>query len=164
MGVLGYFCWVLTTPTGGESQWLRGGEKEKVKEQARLGWLLHNVCCCCMTRLVTLRFTTPQSTTKRRVCGVSMRDRGRWCWEGGPQACPWVIEGIVIDCTAVTFNYVSIQSMQKVAGAKVTFLHSDYSCLLCGSAVLCLPAWAHGLIHFVDAHSLFWGCTMAQET
>lgn len=29
--------------------------------------LLHNVCCCCMTRLVTLTITTPQSSTKK-VC------------------------------------------------------------------------------------------------
>lgn len=43
---------------------------------------------------------------------------------------------MVIDCAAVTFNYVCIQSMQKVAGVKVTFLNPDYSRLLCGSAVL----------------------------
>ena len=111
--------------------------------------LLHNVSCCCMTRLVTLRITTPQSTTKRCVCVcvcVSEKDRERWCREGGLLSCPWVSEGIVIDCTAVAFNYVCLQSMQKAAGAKVTFLHSDYSCLLCGSTVLFfhwLPCYTH---------------------
>lgn len=68
----------------------------------------------------------------------SFPQRVRRCWKGGLQLSPWVSTGSVIDCTAVAFNYDSSRSMQKAAGAKVTFLHSDYSRLLCGSAVLCL--------------------------
>lgn len=84
---------------------------------------------------------------------------GRAHWKL-PSACEAVLKGwtaalpagSVIDCTAVAFNYDSNRSMQKAAGAKVTFLYSDYSCLLCGSAVLCLRPpvcsdfWRSGLI------------------
>ncbi len=160
-------------PFGGESQWLRERETEREREgkgerNSQAGMtLLHNVCCCCMTCLVTLRITTPQSTTKRCVCVVCVKDRERWCWEGGLQACPWVSwGGIVIDCTAVAFNYASIQSMQKAAGARVTFLHSDYSCLLCGSTVLCFhPSAVIYIRCFTQLEhmaSVIWGCTMAQ--
>lgn len=55
----------------------------------------------------------------------------------GAQRCPRLSEGNggegwrgVIDCTAVALNYASIQSMEEAAGAKVTFLRSDYSRLL----------------------------------
>ena len=137
-------------------------ERERVREGAGLVMtLLHNVCCCCcMTRLVTLTITTPQSSTKKVCVRQTERGGGGWCWEGGLQSCPWVSRGMIIDCTAVAFNYVSIQSMQKAAGAKVTFLHSDYSRLLCGlrpsscfhqSAVILhqmfLPARAYGSSH-----------------
>lgn len=79
---------------------------------------------CCRTRLDGLTESFPQ--------------RVRGCWKGGRQLCPRVSRGSVIDCTAVAFNYDSNRSMQKAAGAKVTFLHSDYSRLLCGTTVLCL--------------------------
>lgn len=75
--------------------------------------------------------------------GITLTCRGYaavacWCWMGGRQLRPWVSLGSIIDCTAVAFNYDSNRSMWTAAGAKVTFLHSDYSRLLCASAVLCL--------------------------
>lgn len=85
---------------------------------------------CCRTRLDGLTESFPQ--------------RVRRCWKGGRQLCPRVSRGSVIDCTAVAFNYDSNRSMQKAAGAKVTFLHSDYSRLLCGATVLCLHPSAEG--------------------
>lgn len=94
-------------------------------------------CRCCRTRLDGLTESFPQ--------------RVRRCWKGGRQLCPRVSRGSVIDCTAVAFNYDSTRSMQKAAGAKVTFLHSDYSRLLCGATVLCLhpsadQVWFVGLL------------------
>lgn len=161
---MGVFWLLLLIPHSHRLE-VRAREWEGESKTSQAGMtLLHNVCCCCMTRLVTLRITATQSNTKRCVWETE-RDG---CWEGGLQCCPWVSEGIVIDCAAVAFNYVSIQSMQKATGAKVTFLHSDYSCLLCGSTVLCFhpsvvflnwifpSAWACGLIHLGDAQCHRW--------
>lgn len=111
------------------------GDGEKRVGQARQGCLfLHNVCRCCMTRFVTLRATTSQSGTER--CGRGTGGDG--AGEAGPQRCPRLSKGDgggdgvggVIDCTAVALNYASIPSMEEAAGAKVTFLRSDYSRLL----------------------------------
>lgn len=94
-------------------------------------------CRCCGTRLDGLTESFPQHV--------------RQCWKGGRQLCPRVRWGSIIDCTAVAFNYDSNRSMGKAAGAKVTFLHSDYSRLLCGATVLCLhpsadQVWSAGLL------------------
>lgn len=110
------------------------GDGEKRVGQARQGCLfLHNVCRCCMTRFVTLRATTSQSGTER--CGRGTGGDG--AGEGWSAALPAAERGErrvggveVIDCTAVALNYASIQSMEEAAGAKVTFLRSDYSRLL----------------------------------
>lgn len=131
----GRFCWVFTP------------SHLELRTNARLGvrtsWAgmicVHNICYCCMTCLVTLRIATPQSTN-RSIDNTAYRHVWKTERYGAERvvcsrARGWV-EGTVIDCTAATFNYVCLQSMLNAAGAKVTFLYSDYSCLLCGSAVL----------------------------
>lgn len=73
----GCFRWVLT-PTLWRWEPMtereRGGERER--EQARQGWLSYiTSAAVAWHRLVMLRITTPQSTTKRCVCGVCKRQR-----------------------------------------------------------------------------------------
>lgn len=149
------FRWVLT-PT----LWRWEPLTEREREQARRGWLSYITFAAAAWHVchASNHYSSVHYQEVCMVC-VCMKDRERWCWECGLQSCPWVSGRIVIDCTAVAFNYVSIQSMQKAAGAQRTFLHSDYSCLLCGKTVLCFVVILHQLDHTV---SFIWGCTMAQ--
>lgn len=78
---------------------------------------------------------------------------------GGRQLRPWVSRGSIIDCTAVAFNYDSNRSMRTAAGAKVTFLHSDYSHLLCASTVLRL----HPSAAIVEGQVGLFGLTDTQK-
>lgn len=95
---------------------------EEVKRARPAGITPRAGCRCCRTRL------DGSLEASLSVWGNA---------ESGWQLCPRVSRGSFIDCTAVAFNYDSNRSIQKAAGAKVTFLHSDYSRLLCGATVLC---------------------------
>lgn len=51
---------------------MHGGERERNETRQAGMTLLHNICYCCMTGLITLRFTTP--TTEHVWDYKHMRD------------------------------------------------------------------------------------------